>query len=285
VFKNGLLGTGEYKVKSIKKNGQIVEKLNLVPTKDKSKPKLSFRFYPTEGAARTAFKLGEVDILKEIVRPEDLEGWRRVKITPEVKFNRFVGIFFNTSEENLADKSTRQALAYAIKKRWEPRALSSLNPLSWAFSKEVKPYEFDLENAKKLLKTKNGEEKEPLKEIELSTLASLLPVAEEIKKDWEALGISTKIKLITTLEESFQALLISQEIPDDPDQYIFWHSIQITNITRYKSPKVDKLLEDGRKTQDVDKRKEIYHDFQKALTEDTPAVFLFHPTVYTISRI
>ncbi len=289
IFRKGLLGTGEYQVKKIERNGEIIEKLTLMPVNDRSKPKIIYRFYPTEDAARTGFKLGEVFTLREIVRLEDLEKWQRVEIKPEVKSNRFVAIFINTSDPHLGNKATRQALAYAIDKDKGNRALSSVNPTSWAYNKDVKPYKYDLANAKKLLENNgSGEETEvqdqPLKEIELATLSSLLPMAEEIKKDWEELGITTKIKVINNPNQEFQALLATQEIPPDPDQYPFWHSTQVGNITNYKSPKLDKLLEDGRKLTDQDERQAVYSDFQKTLVEDTSVIFLYHPTVYTISK-
>jgi len=56
------------------------------------------------------------------------------------------------------------------------------------------------------------------------------------------------------------------------------------NITNYQSPKLDKLLEDGRKLTDQNERQAVYFDFQKTLVEDTPVIFLYHPTVYTISK-
>lgn len=286
VFKKEWVGTGEYKVKSIKKNGLIIEKIVLVPVKNKNKPSFVFRFYPTEAAARIAFKLAEVNNIKEINDPGNLKEQKNVQITQEIKYNRVVVVFFDTRNSKLAAKTTRQALAYGIQKRWQPRALNPINPQSWAFNPTVKKYEFDLANAQKLLeKAKTDEGSEPLQEIELATIPSLFPIAEEIKKDWQKLGIETKIKSITTLNEGFEALLISQEIPSDPDQYVLWHSTQKSNITGYKSLKIDKLLEEGRKTQDLEKRKESYSDFQRFLVEDTPAVFLFHPTLYTVSRI
>ncbi len=191
IFKKGLIGTGDYRFKSVKKNGQIVEKIVLVPVKNKTAPTLVYRFYPTEETARIGFKLGEVEVLKEIVRPEELLKWENVQISPEFKNDRFVAVFFNTNDPQLSNKATRQALAYAIKKRWEPRALTPINPQSWAYNQEVKPYNYDLDNAKKLLENgNNGENNQALKEIELSTFSSLLPVAEEIKKDWEDLGIA-----------------------------------------------------------------------------------------------
>lgn len=285
IFKKGLIGTGDYRLKTIKKNGQIVEKIILIPLKGEM-PILIFRFYPTEEAARTAFKLGEVDVIKDINDPGDLNELKNAKIEQEIKYDRIVTIFFNTQNPKLASKSTRQALAYSIDKRWSPRALNPLNPKSWAYNPTVKKYEFDQKHAQSLLKNNEAdEEAEPLKEIELATVPLLFPVAEKIKEDWSQLGIEVKIKSITALDQDFEALLINQEIPSDPDQYVLWHSTQKANIARYKSPKIDKLLEQGRKIQNLEKRKEIYYDFQKFLVEETPAVFLFHPTLYTITRI
>lgn len=280
VFKESLIGTGSYQVKKIKKNGQVVEKLILVSSQDKHQ--IVFRFYPTEQALRTAFRLGEINVLREISHPGSLMEWENLKIKQKVKYNRFVAVFFNTQNLKLADKSFRQALAYAIQKPWPHRAINPINPQSWVYNPGVKKYEYDLENARQLLGKTDGEG-ESLKEIELTTIPSLFSVAEEIKKDWQALGVETKIKAIASPQEDFEALLITQEIPQDPDQYLLWHSTQKTNISRYKSPKIDKLLEEGRKTSDFKERKEIYQDFQRFLAEDTPAVFLFHPVVYTVS--
>ena len=48
------------------------------------------------------------------------------------------------------------------------------------------------------------------------------------------------------------------DIPEDPDQYSIWHSTQdATNITHYESPRIDKLLEDGRSEIDTESRRKI----------------------------
>lgn len=281
VFKKSLVGLSNYRAKSIERSGQFIRKLKLVST-EKSKPNLIFHFYPNEGAAKTGYKLGEVDYLEDIFSPGELENWSNTKIEKTIKYDRYTAIFFNTQTEKLTDKPIRQALAYAINKRWEPRALSSYNPDSWAFNSTVKPYELDLENAKDLIG--QNETESFVKEISLSTIPSMLNIAEQIKSDWQELGVETEIQLIHSPGEEFEALLVSQQIPRDPDQYVLWHSTQVTNLSRYKSPKLDKLLEDGRKTLNQDDRKEIYQDFQRFLVEDSPAVFLFYPTVYSISR-
>ncbi len=275
IFKNGLVGIGQHKITKISENNGIIEKMVL-------KPKTTFKFYPSEKAAKTAFKLGQVNELWHISNVEDLEQWNNLKVEPEVNYLKFVAIFFDTQLPKFAEKQIRQALAYAIKDRWEPKALSSISPKSWAFNKNVKPYNYDPTNAQKLIK-EIGSQAVP-EEIELSTIPSLLPTAEAIKNDWEVLGIKTKIKIIQSLDEGFEALLVTQEIPPDPDQYVLWHSTQPANISKYHSPKIDKLLEDGRKQDNKEERKQTYFDFQKTLTEDLPAIFLYHPTTYKITK-
>jgi peptide/nickel transport system substrate-binding protein len=287
VFEKGLIGSGNYRVKSIKKNGQTVEKLHLVPiNKNSNLPSYLYKFYPNESSAITAFKLGEIDIIKDLSRQDEINNLKNTKIGSEVKYDRFVGIYFNTDNQSLSNKNIRQALAYAIRKPWQPRAITSVNQKNWAYNSSVKPYDYDLSNAKNLLMKSNGdsENSEPVKEIELATIPSLVNVAEAIKEDWSLVGINSKIKIISRIEDDFQAILITQIIPDDPDQYSMWHSTQNTNLSHYKSPKIDKLLEEGRKTLDQEKRKTIYLDFQRFLVEDTPVVFLFYPTVYTLER-
>jgi peptide/nickel transport system substrate-binding protein len=79
--------------------------------------------------------------------------------------------------------------------------------------------------------------------------------------------------------------LSALEIPPDPDQYPFWHSTQTqTNITGFSNVKIDKLLEDARQEIDTEKRKTIYADFQRRITDEAPAVFLYYAKSYTIKR-
>jgi len=84
--------------------------------------------------------------------------------------------------------------------------------------------------------------------------------------------------------EDFDVLLAVQEIPRDPDQYHLWHSTQPGNITNFWNPRIDKLLEDGRRISSLEERKKIYFDFQRFLVEEAPVVFLYYPTSYEISR-
>lgn len=283
IFKKGLVGTGEYRVKKITRSGQFIESIFLEVFAG-PKPHLRYRFYPTEDAAKTAFKLGEVDVLEDLLDIRKLSTWPKVKVTPNLCQNRYVALFFNTQDSWLQDKSIRQALAYTLTKKDKPeRVLGPLSPLSWAYNAEVKPYEKNVEHAKTLLENAFEGKEEGEISLTISTVPSLLEEAEKIRTEWGKLGLKIEIKGFFPGDE-FQVLLAIQEIPPDPDQYSLWHSTQEGNITRLKDPRIDKLLEDGRKVKDRQERLKIYYDFQRFLVEEAPAVFLYHPTTYTLSR-
>jgi peptide/nickel transport system substrate-binding protein len=79
-------------------------------------------------------------------------------------------------------------------------------------------------------------------------------------------------------------LLLGQEIPIDPDQYVMWHSSQATNFTNYKNTRIDSLLEKGRQTTEIAERRTIYQEFQQYLLEDPPAIFLKYLDNISIAR-
>lgn len=289
VFKRGLLGAGEWKVAKITFIGrEFVETIRLANTKNNSMQ--TYKFYPTEESARTAFKLGEVDELRELVDSRELANWQGIGVREEIRKDRYLGVFINNEDPILSSKELRQALSYAIDKEkfGRERALSPISPNSWAYNPQVKPYEYNPTRAKELVAQLPTEQRKDLV-IKLVATPTLLSIADKIKEDWDAIGVNTQIQVSNTPPSDFQTLVAIQIIPPDPDQYSFWHSTQtVTNITRYRnsreSQRIDKLLEDGRRTLNQDERKIIYLDFQRFLVEDSPVIFLFHPVTYTITR-
>ena len=164
--------------------------------------------------------------------------------------------------------------------------ISPIGKNSWAYNPQVKPYDFNLETAQSMLtKIKTANPQFNLN-LELTTTPSYADLADSIIKAWSQIGIIGKLKIVPYPDTTdYQILLIGQEIPNDPDQYALWHSTQGTNITQYQNPKIDKLLEDGRKELDPEIRMQIYQDFQRFLVEDSPAVFLYTLPLYNLSRV
>ncbi len=285
IFKRGFLGFGPWKVAKITVSGSFVQRITLV---NDQKQKKTFIFYPTEERAKLGFKLGQVNKLEGIFNPSPIDSWKTINATNSPNKDEVVAIFFNTSPNSrlLSEKTIRQALSYAINKDklGSTRAVSPISPLSWAYNPQVKPYDYNPDKAKEIIGGLPKELKQDLS-IRLVTTPILLNQAEKIAKDWESVGMDVILQVTSVIPSDFDAYLAIFDIPKDPDQYAIWHSSQVsTNISRYLNPRIDKLLEDGRTELDQETRKNIYIDFQRFLVEDSPAIFLYHPTSYTIER-
>lgn len=279
LFKNRLVGTGHFRLKRLIQNGEFADTVSI----ENGAITEIYKFYPSSADAVTALKLGEVDEVRDLISIADVPKWSQFEIKPDQHLDRYLAVLFNTQDKLLGEKSIRQALAYAIpdKPGGEDRVISPISKSSWAYNPLVKPYNWDIPQAKELLK---GVEEINSAKLEISTFLPYLSLAEEIAAAWTDLGIPTSVKVTLVLPSEFQVLITGQQIPADPDQYVFWHSTQPTNLTKYANPKVDKLLEDGRESLDENKRLEIYRDFQRFLLEDPPAVFLGHITTYSVRR-
>lgn len=286
LFKSSTVGAGGYSIKDSDWQGQYLKRLRLVGPNEE----LDYRFYFSHSAAWLGFRLGEVDRLENLLlNPAEGRWDGRVEVTGRLNRQVYVGLLFNLENASVSNKSLRQALAYALKEKapdQSSRALSPVSPDSWAFNAEVKPYDFNPAQARELF-AKYQEEAPAEAELSLTigTSISLLKQAEAVAASWnEVLPLQAGVRIVNSLEPDWQVMLAAQEIPSDPDQHAFWHSTQSTNLTGYSDLRVDKLLEDGRQISHPDRRREIYQDFQRFLAEDLPAIFLYHPTSYTLSR-
>ncbi len=283
IFKAGLIGFGPYRVDSIRLKGDSVQYLKLLPLSGSREQAKEFRFYTTETQAIIAFERGDIDIIDDITNLSRLSNWGKTMTTSVVHFDRIVGLFFNMNDQRLGERSFRQALSYGVPNLLEETAYSPFPKKSWAQTDTLKKYHFDEAQAKKLLKNANAASTSA--ELTISTSLPFSSAADTIAKSWTSLGIPTKTKIINDTSEGYQILLTSLALPPDPDQYLLWHSTQKdTNLTGYANAKIDKLLEDGRREGDRDKRKKIYADFARRLTDDTPVRFLYYPKTYTIKR-
>lgn len=139
-------------------------------------------------------------------------------------------------------------------------------------------------HAKTLLESSDAASDSGKLTLTIKTMKRYRSTADEIAKSWKNAGIQTNIEEVDSLPDNFQIFLGDFTPPSDPDQYSLWHSGQVNNITRYKNLRIDKLLEDGRKTVNTNARKNIYLDFQKYLMEDAPASFLYFPHEYDVIR-
>ncbi len=293
LFDNGFSGVGDYHLEKFKINYGFVQSLTLVFNKG-GQNIINYDFYPSEDALKTAYLLGEVSTIQNISQSTyasmQLHKFPNTTVTKKADYSQLVTLFFNNDNGDLSNKKIRLALAYAIPDTFQEgkRAYSPYSPNSQFYNHELDQRNQDFAHAKLLLQpdttsSLSGQAKPPSK-ITVKTLKKYRPVAEKLAAAWEKLGVTTKIEEVDGIPDSYQIFLGDFNIPKDPDQYTLWHSDGPDNITHYKNLRIDKLLEDGRKIVDVNQRKTIYADFQKFLMEDAPAIFLYYPDEYTVTR-
>lgn len=288
IFKKGYVGIGEYKIKKIDLNGNFVESLTLSSTKIPFK-NINYQFYPSSSSIKTAITLGEITRYSEFSEPSfkniSFSNFPNLKVTKKINYDQLVTLFYNTKDSELSDKKIRTALSYTIPNEFTygKKALSLYPPTSWVYTDQYAKTQ-DNSHALILLKSISDINKNKKIKLKIKTLAKYKETASLIKDEWKKIGIEVEIETVDSLPSNFQVFLGNFYVPKDPDQYMLWHSDQDNNITGLKNLRVDKLLEDGRKTVNPDERKKIYFEFQKYLLDDAPASFLYFPYEYEVSR-
>ncbi len=271
-----------------------------------------YRLYSDYENLEAAFRNGILDAMggvngNDMSYIEEYSGYSSKEVTLN---SRLRMIFFNTRKEKLQSKEIRQALNYLTNKEklLEMSNISGvlangpISSISWAYdTKEVSVYAFNQEKANKILNnlgySKNEEtgyyEKEDKKILSftLSYYDNSLNerLANSLKELWKAEGIVLNLEPLSYKQitqeivatRDFELLMFEVETTVDPDQYNLWHSLKSNypdlNISGYSYERVDILLEDARRSTKLETREKNYSLFQRYLTQDSPAIFLYHP--------
>lgn len=289
IFRDGYVGVGDYKIKKIKLNGSFIESIELYS--EKYRKIIAYQlFYPTVSALKVAFALGEVS---RIIGLTDLNfkntafnSFKNVKVEKMTNYNKLATLFYNTRDKTLSSKTLRESLSYTMSDNFEQgeRNSTPLPSFSYANQGGYNTYRQDLEHAKLLIDKSETATGSGRLSLVIDTLPKYEKTAKLIADTWKKLKIDTKVQVVSQIPSNFQVFLGEFNVSSDPDQYVLWHSSQVNNITHYNNVRIDKLLEDGRKELDIQKRILIYTDFQKYLLSDPPASFLFFPYYYEVSR-
>lgn len=233
------------------------------------------------------------------------------------KFNKYrypaaayTYLAYNLRNPIFADKRVRQALTSAINKEeiihgvllgMGQAAHGPFKPGTWAYNPGVRDFGYSPERARALLAEAGWRERDRDgilvkngKQFRFTILTNQgndqrLKAAVIIQYRLKAVGIDVKIRVIEWAsflsqfidKGNFDAVLLGWTITPDPDIFDIWHSSKTGpkefNFIRYMNPAVDRLLEQGRGTFDMEERKRCYFRLQEILAEDQPYTFLYVP--------
>ncbi len=280
---------GLYRVGDVKTQYGNITAISLEPNKNDI-PVITYKFYSNESDLITAYKKGEVTQISTTKKSvaDTFSNWKNTKVVKAIDYTRLMTLFFNLNNSFLNNKDVRNAISSSIdlsKFTGDGEiAKGPIPPTSWAYNPNLKTPIFDPDTAAKILR-KSGSPSAST-QLNLITYYDYYDIATKITNELNAVGLKVVLNIINyDKPNNFDMLLSFWKLPPDPDQYYFWHSTQQQgNISNYKNVKVDKLLEDGRSTIVLKDRKNIYFEFQKVLQEDSPAIFLYYPLIYTIER-
>ncbi len=277
--------------------------------------KLILRFYHDEQTLVNAYKHGDIQAMNSI-DPADAENIAKQAgtVIETTTLPRLFAVFFNQNQsEVLAQKEVRTALDMAVDRNQIVQAVldgygkAIDGPIPAGFTPgttsaaEMQDIDGALavlakagwkKNAASGFLEKQVSKKKTLElDVDITTLNSpdLVKTANLIRDDWQKLGARVNVKPfeLGDLEQNvirprkFDALLYGIVTGRDMDFFAFWHSSQRNdpglNIAMYANPKVDKVLDDARKTANAAQQMIDYQTFASEIKKDVPAVFLYSP--------
>ena len=207
------------------------------------------------------------------------------------------------------DRRVRQAISCAINKEeiiqgallgMGQIAHGPYKPGAWAYKAKVEDFGYDPARAVALLQQAGfvrgadgimAKDGKPLSFTIMTNQGNdqRLKSALIIQRRLKHVGIDVKIRVmewasfITNFIDKgqFEAVLLGWTTGQDPDIYDVWHSSKTApkelNFIHFKNAEVDRLLEEGRGTFDIEKRKQCYYAIQDILAREQPYTFLYVP--------
>ncbi|WP_413194753.1 ABC transporter substrate-binding protein [Pararobbsia alpina] len=306
------IGTGPFMLRNYQKDAVIRYDVN--PTYWGTKPafdKLIYAITPDTAVRLQKIKTGECQIALS-PKPQDVlaaKSDKKEKVSERPAFmTAFVAL--NTQHKPLDNPKVREAINMAfdrdtyVKAVFSGTATPAVNPYpagTWSYAQDVKPYAHDIAAAKKLL-ADAGYPNGFATTIWTRPTGSVLNPdpklsAELLQADLAKIGITAQVKivewgeLIRSAKQGQHDLLFMGWAGDngDPDNFLTPQfscaSVQSgINFARYCDATLDKLIADGRTTNDTAKRTADYEKAQKQIHDQALWIPLAYPTAAAILK-
>jgi len=317
-FNRKPVGTGPYRVADWVAGDRVELRAN--PAYHGAKPRIDrlvLQVVPDDNASFVRFKAGDLDVYQSVAHGH-LPEIRRlpgvfVTVTPDLLYEH---IALNTARPPFDDLRVRQAVARAIDREalsgaayggLYPPAWGHLSPLSWAFAERRGSYR--PAEARRLLDA-SGWRPGPdgIRVRDGRRLAFTLYItagkkpretsALLVRKQLQEVGFEMAVQAISGASlfspdgpmkrSAFQAAMWAWDTDLDPDSTSLWHSRRMpphgSNVSRYRNPRVDLLLEAAVATVDQARRARLYREIDGILARDVPDVPLLHWRLVSATR-
>jgi len=318
-FNRHPIGTGPYRFRDWTAGQKIV--LDANNDYFEGRPNIDqfiYRIIPDSSTMFQELLSGGVDLMGlnplQYLRKSETRRIRDNYVKFRYPANAYTYMGYNLRNPLFGEVKVRQALSYAINRRGiiEGILLGLGRPctgpfsyVSWAYNPHAKVYEYDPERARRMLAEAGWKERnstgvlikngEPFHFTIMTNQGNTerIRTAEIIQQNLQDVGVHADIRVMewqAFLEQidkrSFDAIILGWSMGRDPDLYDIWHSSKTKkgeyNFINYKNTEVDRLLIEGRRTFDMEKRKKIYYRIHEILAEEQPYAFLYVPDALPI---
>ena len=293
--------SGAYVMKSYNEQEIVLERNDKYTLGPVSKAKrVIFKVIPNAGTRYAAFLRGDVDLIQNSL---DFDKFAQIEQQKD-RFNTVTGkrlatsyFAFNMKNSFLKERKVREAVAHCINKekvikfRFLDQAIIAQNllvPGTTYYSNKIKTYDFSPEKSKKILSDLKLLGKVAFTFSVSDSSQANIEAAKMFVEDLNKCGFSVSLKTIenaTFLQQAatsqFDAWLGAWVGFKDPEilRFAFGTSKMPPNggnrgLFSYKP--LDILLDKGVKEVSLKKRKLIYEQAQKIISEELPYVFLWH---------
>jgi peptide/nickel transport system substrate-binding protein len=306
-FASNPVGAGAFKLKEWKKQNRVtlIKNEHYWQSDKVSLDKVVWEYIPNDNTRVLNLESGQVGaaILIPFNKIDALSGKSDINANID-KSSREDMMLINHSKKPLDDVRVRRALFMGINRKAIVKAAlfghgkvsNSFIPAGGLFhNSDNKNYHYDPDKAKKLLE--EADVSDLSLELMIANGSNITnQVAVMIQGMYSKIGIKIHInkqekgEQWSTLQSGDYDLSLNYWVNDiiDPDQKasfsLYGYNDSKAYFTRYKNPKMKKLIEKGRHVLDKDKRKKIYYEIQKLAMEDVVYVDLYYAPFLNASR-
>jgi peptide/nickel transport system substrate-binding protein len=314
----GVVGSGPFKLVEFKRGEHVILERNEnyfmdgLPYLDR----IVMRILPDESTRAIALESGELQMSGFESNPRNIVRLKKnqdLRVSSEgyAAIGPVNWLAFNTKGEITGDPKVRQAIAYAVDRDFinkalnlgtAPAALTGIHPGSPFYNDTVEAYNLDLEKANAILDEAGYAAGANGNRFSLTVdygWPAMKPYAEYLKPQLKKIGIDVAVRSSADFP-TWAKRISTWDFDMTMDNVFNWGDPVIgvhrtyssdnikegviwSNTQQYSNARVDELMEIAGSTNDAEKRKALYAEFQEIIAAELPLYPLWASPYHTVS--
>ena len=261
---------------------------------------VTVRIMPENSQRFIALEAGEIDIAYDIA-PNDVQKAEKNDKLQVINQESMAVMYLTVNQSKggpLADANVRKAMELAIDKQaiidavaygYGSQAASVAPPICIGYSDNIKPAQYDLEQAKEYM-AKSGYPDGFTCKLWTSDDSIRIEASNIIQNQLAQINIDAKVEiledgtLLSALDQGDHDLVYERWTTDSGDAYYTLYALYNSTCTPYEgndafyvNPAVDQYIQEARQMFDIAQRTEKFEQVYAAAAEDLPYIPVYYP--------